>query len=208
MWGGTDLQPLFDESWRKAALAGQPEAIDRLARASLAPLFRFCLYRVGGNRDLCEEVVQETLCRAIRGLEKYEPARADGDPFPWLMGLARNEIHRVLAREKSATSLEALWTQMDEELLALYARLDSEAFDEDTLRRDETRQMVNATMSQLPPHYREALEAKYVAGRSVREMAAARQVSEKTIESQLSRARKAFRATFLALTRGLAAEAI
>lgn len=189
-------------------MAGQRAAIDLLAQATLSPLFRFCLYRVGGNRHLCEEVVQETLCRAIRDLEKYEPARARNDIFPWLTGLARNEIHRALAKERSATSLEVLWARMDEELRSVYARLESEPFDDELLRREETRQMVNATMSQLPAHYREALEAKYVAGRTVRDMAAQWKVSEKTVESQLTRARKAFRATFVALTRGLAAEMI
>jgi len=187
-------------------MAGQREAVDVLARATLAPLFRFCLYRVGGNRHLCEEVVQETLCRAIGELHKYEPARSHADIFPWLTGLARNEIHRVLAKERAAASLEALWLRMDEELRAVYAGLESEPFGDDLLRREETRQMVNATMSQLPPRYREALEEKYVAGRSVRDLADAWKVSEKSVESQLTRARKAFRATFLALTRGLAVE--
>ena len=58
-------------------------------------------------------------------------------------------------------------------------------------------------MSQLPPHYRSALEEKYLQGKSVRDIAAGRSVSEKTIESQLTRAREAFRVTFLALARGL-----
>ena len=62
------------------------------------------------------------------------------------------------------------------------------------------RDLVNATMSQLPDHYREMLEGKYVHGKSQREMAEASQQSEKAIESQLMRARKAFRATFLALS--------
>ena len=73
--------------------------------------------------------------------------------------------------------------------------------------REETREMVGATMSQLPTHYREALEAKYVLGKSVRDIAAALHVSEKSVESQLTRARRAFRATFLTLARNLAPEA-
>jgi len=202
------VTPLFDDPWRQAALGGERDAVEILARFTLGPLFRFCLYRVGRNRHLCEEVVQETLCRAIGELHKYDPVRSQGDIFPWLTGLARNEIHRVLAKERAAASLEALWLRMDEELRAVYAGLERESFDDDLLRREETRQMVNATMSQLPPHYREALEAKYVAGRSVRDMADAWKVSEKSVESQLTRARKAFRATLLALTRGLAVEMI
>jgi RNA polymerase sigma-70 factor (ECF subfamily) len=66
--------------------------------------------------------------------------------------------------------------------------------------------MVNATMAQLPPHYRQALEAKYVEGRSMREMAAADGGTEKAVESLLTRARQAFRDTFVALTRNLELE--
>jgi DNA-directed RNA polymerase specialized sigma24 family protein len=58
----------------------------------------------------------------------------------------------------------------------------------------------------LPQHYREALEAKYVSRRSVREIAAASSASEKSIESLLTRARQAFRETFLALARNLNTE--
>ena len=54
--------------------------------------------------------------------------------------------------------------------------------------------------------YREALEAKYVSRRSIREIAAQRSSSEKAVESLLSRARQAFRETFAAMTRNLNTE--
>ena len=200
------MQPTFDDTWHRAALAGDGEAIDRLARDALEPLYRFCLYRIGQDRHLCEEVVQETMVRAIRQLDRYEPARAGGDIFGWLTGLARNEIRRALAREKAAASLEGLWARMDEELREVYARLESDPLGEEVIRREETREMVGATMSQLPANYRRALEAKYVAGKTVRDMAADWSMSEKAVESRLARARKAFRATFVALARNLSLE--
>jgi RNA polymerase sigma-70 factor (ECF subfamily) len=200
---GVALRAIFDNPWHRGALAGNLQAIDALAQAALGPLYRFCFYRVGRNRHLCEEVVQETMLRAIRDLGRYEPDRAAGNIFPWLAGLARNEIRRVLAREHAAVSLETLWNRMDEHLRDLFGRLESAPFDEDVLARDETREIVGATMSQLPPHYREALEAKYVTGRSVQQMAADGGLSEKAVESQLTRARKAFRAMFLALAQNL-----
>jgi RNA polymerase sigma-70 factor (ECF subfamily) len=203
---GPDLRPLFDAAWRARALAGNADAVTALTGGVLTPLYHFCLYRVGRNRHLCEEVVQETLLRALRDLERYEPERAGNNIFPWLTGLARNEIQRALGREKGAVSLDALWARMDQELLAVFSRLEAEPFADELLQREETRDLVNATMSQLPPHYREALEAKYVTGKSVRDLAASWNVTEKAVESQLSRARKAFRATFLALSRSLQAE--
>jgi RNA polymerase sigma-70 factor (ECF subfamily) len=197
------LHSTFDAAWRAAALAGDRGAVQALAEVALRPLYAFCFYRVGRDRHLCEEVVQETLIRALRELRHYDPARSGDRIFPWLVGLARNEIRRSLAKEKPAASLDALWERMDRELLAVFARLDAEPLADDLLRREETRELVNATMSQLPAHYREALEAKYIGGKSVRELAAGWSLSEKAAESLLSRARQAFRATFVALARNL-----
>jgi RNA polymerase sigma-70 factor (ECF subfamily) len=200
------LLPIFNARWLKRALAGEAEAISELARSAMVPLYRFCLYRVGRDVHLCEDVVQETLERALSELEKYEPHRCGDDIFPWLTGLARNEIRRAMASRQAAVSLETLWMQMDKSLLGLYARLESEPFAEDLLQRAETREMVNAAMAQLPPHYGQALEAKYLQGRSVSQIAELSRMSEKAVESLLTRARAAFRATFLTLARNLRLE--
>ena len=90
--------------------------------------------------------MQETLVIALRSLDRYEPSRSDGDLMPWLSGLARNEIRRVLARENRGSSLETLWERIDEDLRAIFAAVDSEPFPDDALVREETREMVNATM--------------------------------------------------------------
>ncbi len=201
-----EQHPSFNAAWKRRAIAGDSGAIGQLVDASLEPLFRFCLYRVGKNRHLCEEVVQETIVRGIAELSNYQPERSGDCLFPWLTGLARNEIRRALAREPAAASLETIWQRMDEELRTIFGRLDSAPLAAEVLAREETREMVNATMAQLPQHYRLALEAKYVAQRSVRDIATDHATSEKAIESLLTRARQAFRETFLALTRNLATE--
>lgn len=200
------MQPVFDAAWRKAALGGDGAAVDRLAEWAIEPLYRFCLYRVGGNRHHCEEVVQETMLRAIRELSLYEPERAGGRIFGWLTGIARNEIRRVHARERRGRSLETLWNRVDRELTTALSRLERERIAEDVILREETGAIVNAALSQLPPHYQAALEAKYVDGRSVREIAAADRVTEKTIESRLARARDAFRTAFTAIVGNLEPE--
>src|SRR5688572_1618948 len=199
-------QQLFDEAWRRQALRGNDTALRRLTGEVLPALYRFCLYRVGRNQHLCEEVVQETLLRGLRELERYDPERSGGNLFPWLTGLARNEIQRVLGREKAALSLQTLWERMDRELLAVFARMESEPLSDEMLRRQETCELVNAAMAQLPPHYRQALESKYVSGESVRAIAERWRMTEKATESLLTRAREAFRAGFLALCRNLEVE--
>ena len=200
------MRAIFDARWRKRALAGDEQAITTLAGEVMTPLYRFCLYRVGRDPHLCEDVVQETLIRAVTDLRRYDPARCDGNIFNWLTGLARNEIRRALSRREDAASLEAMWMRMDRDLLNVLARLENEPFSEKVLAQAETREVVNAAMAQLPPRYGEALEAKYVAGRSVRDIAQAWSISEKAVESLLARARTAFRTAFLSLTASLSAE--
>jgi len=200
------LRAIFDARWRKRALAGDEKAITTLAGEVMTPLYRFCLYRVGRDQHLCEDVVQETLVRAVKDLHRYDPARCDGNIFNWLTGLARNEIRRALSRREDAASLEAMWMRMDRDLLTVLSRLEDEPFSDTVLAQEETREVVNAAMAQLPPRYGEALEAKYVSGRSVRDIATAWSVSEKAVESLLARARTAFRTAFLSLTTSLATE--
>jgi RNA polymerase sigma-70 factor (ECF subfamily) len=200
------VQPRFDRAWRERALRGDAAAVRLLAEATLTPLYQFCLYRVGKDRHRCEEVVQETLVRALRDLELYDPKRANNQILPWLTGLARNEISRVLARERHTVSLDALWQRMDHELLGYFERLEAAPLSEDVLVREETRELVNAAMAQLPAPYREALQAKYVQGASVRDIAHLVGTTEKAIESLLTRARQAFRTTFLTLCQSLHVE--
>jgi hypothetical protein len=64
------------------ALAGDASAVQALAEAVLQPLYCFCLYRLARNRHLCEEVVQETLVRALRDLERYEQEPAGVSKAP------------------------------------------------------------------------------------------------------------------------------
>jgi DNA-directed RNA polymerase specialized sigma24 family protein len=89
-------------------LAGESDATELLTAQALKPLYAYCLYRVGRNTSLCEDVTQETMLRAVRTLENYDPIRANNDIFPWLTSLARNEIQRAMAHEKHNISWDLL----------------------------------------------------------------------------------------------------
>src|SRR6185436_6400213 len=61
------------------------------------------------------------------------------------------------------------------------------------LHRHEVARLVQATLDHLPAKYGDALEWKYVEGRSVAEIAERLQIGLKAAESVLTRAREAFR---------------
>ena len=190
----------FGRRWHRRALAGDSESVDLLARQVLEPLYRFCFHRLGRNQALAEDVVQETMLVAIERLESYDPTRSGGRIWGWITGLARNEIRRALSRFEEGISLQFFWESTDVRLLEALRKIESETVGEADLVRLETRQLVNVTMSQLPVHYQQALKAKYLNGQSLREMAVSLRVSVEAVESLLSRARRAFRETFVVLT--------
>ena len=199
------MDATFDSGWRERALAGDPAALGALVDAALHPLWRFCFARLGGDHHLCEEVVQEALLRALRDLARYEPVRSAGDPLPWLVGLARNEVRRARGRERGAAS--AAPVGFDDDLLRAYAQVDVAVLPPECLERAETRGLVQATLERLSEGHREALEGKYVLDQSVRCLARSWSVSEKAAESRLSRARAAFREVFRSLTGDVRVEA-
>lgn len=200
------MRPIFDAQWRARMLAKDESASEELCREALAPMHTFCFHRVGRNRTDCEDVVQETMVRAVREIEKYDPERSANDIFPWLADLARNEIKRLLASRPQTQSLEALWENMDAQVLNRLSKVNEEDLEEETLRREETKKVVGMAMSQLPPNLREVLIAKYVQGLSSKEIAKMWKSSERGVESVLHRARKAFQETFIALTQNLKPE--
>jgi RNA polymerase sigma-70 factor, ECF subfamily len=197
------LAAIFDRRWQRKALKGDSEAIALLARQVLEPLYRFCLHRVGRNHALAEDVAQQTMLVAIERLESYDPDRSNGSVWGWVTGLARNEIRRALSHSEFGNSVQQFWQSADGRLLEALRNIESESISDKDMRRSETRELVNVTMSQLPVHYQLALEAKYMKGESLRQMATGLRMSVEAVESLLSRSRRAFRDTFEALSRSI-----
>lgn len=194
---------VFDLSWRQQALAGDRDSITLLAGQVLGPLYRFCYHRLGRNQALAEDVVQDTLLVAIERLESYDPVRSDGRIWGWITGHARNEIRRALNHYEQGFSLQQFWESADTRLIEALRRIELDSISESDVLRQETRQLVNVTMSQLPVHYQQALVAKYVKGESLRQMAIGLSASVEAVESLLCRARRAFRETFTVLSRAM-----
>ena len=177
-----------DLALRDAAVGGDRGAAEELFRRHFEGLYDFVHYRSGGDRQATEDLVQETLLVALDRLPTYD-GRASLQT--WLAGIARNKL-RELRRRRRPRPLADVLLEADDEILDVLARVEAEPLPEWALEREETREMVGATLSSLPADYREALTAKYVDGLSVREIGLRSGRSEKATESLLTRARKAF----------------
>lgn len=187
--------PSADVLLRDSILAGDREAAEGLFRGHLDPLYEFVHYRVGRRRTVAEDVVQETFLTAFQRLGSFD---GRSSLFTWLCGIARNKIREDRRVRRPKPIEDVLW-ESDAEIDAILVNIEREPLPEWVLEREETSELVGATLSSLPPDYREALIGKYVDGLSVAELGARRGRSEKAAESLLHRARLAFAKVFQVL---------
>jgi RNA polymerase sigma-70 factor (ECF subfamily) len=172
-------------------LRGDEAAFAEFFEANFAPLFRFALPRVDGDADAAEDVVQTTLCRAVR---KFSTYRGEAALLTWLTTICRREIFTHFEKQEKVPPMIAL----TEDIPEIRAALDSLAEPESALRRKETARLVQVVLDRLPSHYGDALEWKYIENLSVAEIAERLDLTTKAAESMLTRARDAFRDGFTA----------
>ncbi len=186
---------------------GNERALETLYERHVDGLYAFVFFRVGQNRVLAEDVVQDTFMRALDRLDAFDARR--GGFRGWLCLLSRNAIRKHLRRARDVTSsirLDEMFSRVDDTLSELLAALDGAPLSDELIAREQTREMVAMTVANLPDNYREVLERKYVGGASLAELAEELSISSAAVKSLLARARRAFRATFLTLSRELAQE--
>ena len=180
-----------------AAAAGDRDALARLYDEHVDGLYAFVFHRVGGDTSLAEDVVQETFTSALRRQSEYDAAR--GSIASWLSTLSRNVIRDHLRAHKRGDELAASWQRIDQSLGQIFSALAQSPLPGEVLSRNETRDLVNMAIANLPETYRAALTRKYVEGESLEQIAAALGISADAAKSLLARARRAFRDTFSAL---------
>jgi RNA polymerase sigma-70 factor, ECF subfamily len=186
-----------DLDLRRRLLAGERQAVELLQERHLGALYEFVHYRLGRDRAATEDVVQDTLLVACDPKVAYD---GRSRLHTWLCGIAKNKI-RGLRRKLRPVRIEELLDDADSEIDAVLADIEGQPLPEDVLERKETAELVGATLSSLPPDYRDALLGKYVEGKTVPEMAREQGRQVKAAESQLHRARLAFSKVFTLLAK-------
>lgn len=189
--------PSSDRLLTDRLLAGDGTAFDELFHEHFPRLYRFALTRMEHDADAAEEVVQATLCMAIRKLRTY---RGEATLFTWLCTFCRHEISAFYERAHRHQPAVELIEQNTEVLAALESLWATGGADPEQLmsRRDIAR-YVHLTLDRLPGHYADALEWKYIDCLSVKEIAERLGSTPKAAESVLTRARDAFRDGFSTL---------
>jgi len=175
---------------------------DRTAMADLYDRYFDRLYslvfnQVDRNRDIAEDIVQETFLAALKSAKGF---KGRSSAYTWLCSIAYHKVadhYRRQSRErKRMVSGIDVDTVDDVENPGRQPQPDS------LIESAETRQVVNEALAKLPWDYRQVLILKYVEEMSVLEISQIMDRSPKSIEGLLTRSRKALQPHLSGLREG------
>jgi RNA polymerase sigma-70 factor (ECF subfamily) len=194
-----------DKHLAERMLKGDQRAFDEFFRGYFDRLFRFALVRMNHDRDAAEDVVQQTLCKAVEKIGLY---RGEAALFTWLCRICRNTIVDTFRAADRPRANVIPFEENEEVRLALESLSGLETDEpERRLINQQLSRLVRVVLDYLPRRYGQVLEWKYIEGHSVNEIAEFLGVAPKAAESTLTRARNAFKEGFAALGFGDALQA-
>lgn len=162
-----------------AAAAGRPDAV-RWLLDDVAPIVHGFLWaRVGGDRTVAEDLLQETLLAAVAAAGTF---RGDSAVSTWMCAIARHRLARHWDAERRA--------EVARSRLRVVADEQADVQNDDALLERET---VAQALGRLPTQHRQVLVLKYLDGLGVQDIANEIGRSRVQVQSLLQRARDGLR---------------
>lgn len=181
---GPDLHALPDEALAQGVQQGLQTHLSILVERYHAPLLRYLLHMSHENRQLAEDLVQETFLRLLANIAQYRYPR----PFrPWLYTIA----HNLLRDHFKRADTQRTGTMPDDELDQWQSKLPEP---DTAVATQETEQQIIIAIQQLPQHQKETILLRYVEDLSLREISDVLKIPLGTVKSRLSLGLKQLRA--------------
>ena len=156
-----------------------PDLLDRLIEQYQHRLLRYLLY-LAGNRELAEDLFQETWIRVLERGHQYDGKH---EFSTWLYAVARNLTIDYL-RKKSPLSLDGL---MDEEEHAPLEPADTRPMAWEVVQQHEQAERISAALVSIPAEYRETVVLRFQEGLALEEIATVTGAKLGTVKSRLYR---------------------
>lgn len=119
-------------------------------RTNVKRVYRFLFYRVGGNKEVAEDLTQDVFLKALNAFDRYDPSVSESS---WIYTIARNHLINHVQKQHPGVELETIentdWDKVDwaEQLSASH---------------DEKRLL--AAIAKLPEEDAEIVRLKYLEG--------------------------------------------
>jgi len=184
-----DLGNQTDSQVVQSFLDGNPRAFGELVGRYDKRLLNF-VYRTVGDRERGQDLVQETFVRVYRHLHRFDQTKKFSTWIYTIAGnLAKNEL-----RNRSRNPL-VLFQTIKKNWEADHRPLeweDTKLRPDDLFRKRHLREMVEASVAQLPEHHRIVFVLRELEGKTYEEIADITGCNLGTVKSRLNRARNNF----------------
>ena len=173
----------------QAHLRGDPRAFDQIVTRYQVRLLNF-VYRMIGDRERAEDLVQEAFLRVYRHLDRFDQSRKFST---WIYTIASNLAKNEL-RNRSRSPLITLdrARPRDEEDPRPLEFEDTASRPDDIYDRQNLKALVDQTVARLSSHHREVFVLRELEGKSYEEIAEIMHCNLGTVKSRLNRARQSF----------------
>jgi RNA polymerase sigma-70 factor (ECF subfamily) len=185
---------LSDQEVVLMARGGREAAYRELIRRYERPIFAL-LFRMVRDRELAEDLAQETFIKALNAIESYRPEFKFSS---WIFKIANNAaIDHLRRRELDTLSLDgsphaATPEAMQATALQIGARQESPL---DAVEAKELGGAIEAAIGRLRPEYRSCILLRHVEGRAYEEIAEILDLPLGTVKTYIHRARNELRQT-------------
>jgi RNA polymerase sigma-70 factor, ECF subfamily len=156
-----------------------PDLLDRLIEQYQHRLLRYLTYLVG-NRELAEDLFQETWIRVLERGHQYDGKH---EFSTWLYAVARNLSIDYL-RKKSPISLDGL---MEDEEHAQLEPADPQPLAWEVVAQQEQAERISSALVGIPVEYRETVVLRFQEGLALGEIAIVTGAPVGTVKSRLYR---------------------
>ncbi len=186
------LNTLTDQEVVLLARGGQERAYRELVRRYERPIFSL-LYRMVRDRELAEDLSQETFVKALNAIESYRPEYKFSS---WLFKIANNAaIDHLRRRELDTLSLEGsphavTPDAMEATALQIGDRAENPL---DIVEAKELGGEIERAIALLRPEYRACILLRHVDGRAYEEIAEMLDLPLGTVKTYIHRARNELR---------------
>ncbi len=178
-----------DEQLVREARQGSADARRRLYERHADWLYDYLCVRLGPEAD---DVFQDVFVAVFRSIGDFD---GRSSVATWLRSIARNKVADGIKARMKERAHRLPWKDTEELILGQQSQTQTG----NSIPSEDVQLMVRAALNELPDEPAELLVFKYVQGLSVTEITERLELSEKAVESRLTRAREAFRRSFARL---------
>ncbi|HVM90469.1 MAG TPA: sigma-70 family RNA polymerase sigma factor [Verrucomicrobiae bacterium] len=151
-------------------------AFEAFYRANVKRIYAFVFFRVGSDKALAEDLVQDIFMKAFEAYDRYDPERGIS---AWIYTIARNHVINEMTKRRPGVPIEEIEDSI---------RVSTDAREREALKDDERRLL--AALDRLDVEDARLLRMKHLEGWSYDELADIFEKTPGTLRVQASRAMK------------------